>query len=219
MLRSKIFSLSHVNNINRSSYNVGYTKLLRNTLFSTNILHENSNDVSNVTENLAKTLQEPENLSEKLKESKISIKSAPEILIEASDENTSSVSTEVDKLYKKLEIEVRGNDVAVLKSYGEFAVMAANHLDIIVGKHVAIKKPVFERLTVLKSVHVHKKHRVQYETRTYYRYLDFFNLTGSTADTYLEYIERNLPEGVAMKVTKVELQTLPETVRQAQSSQ
>lgn len=29
------------------------------------------------------------------------------------------------------------------------------------------------------------------------------HLTGSTADTYLEYIQRNLPEGVAMKVTKV----------------
>lgn len=29
------------------------------------------------------------------------------------------------------------------------------------------------------------------------------DLTGSTADTYLEYIQRNLPEGVAMKVTKV----------------
>ena len=29
------------------------------------------------------------------------------------------------------------------------------------------------------------------------------HITGSTADTFLEYIERNLPEGVAMKVTKV----------------
>ena len=29
------------------------------------------------------------------------------------------------------------------------------------------------------------------------------HLTGSTADTFLEYIQRNLPEGVAMKVTKV----------------
>lgn len=56
---------------------------------------------------------------------------------------------------------------------------------------------------MLKSAHVHKKHRVQYEIRTYYRYLDFLKLTGSTADTFLEYLQRNLPEGVAMKVTKV----------------
>ena len=27
------------------------------------------------------------------------------------------------------------------------------------------------------------------------------HLTGSTADTYLEYVQRNLPEGVSMKVT------------------
>lgn len=67
----------------------------------------------------------------------------------------------------------------------------------------AVKKPVHEKLTVLKSAFVHKKHRVQYETRTYYRYLELLKLTGSTADTFLEYIQRNLPEGVAMKVTKV----------------
>ena len=28
-------------------------------------------------------------------------------------------------------------------------------------------------------------------------------ITGSTADTYLEYIQRNLPEGMAMKITTV----------------
>lgn len=31
----------------------------------------------------------------------------------------------------------------------------------------------------------------------------FKHLTGSTADILLEYIQRNLPEGVAMKVTRV----------------
>jgi small subunit ribosomal protein S10 len=39
--------------------------------------------------------------------------------------------------------------------------------------------------------------------RTYHAHLDLFRLTGSTADTYLEYVERMLPEGVGMKVTKV----------------
>ncbi|KOC59370.1 28S ribosomal protein S10, mitochondrial [Habropoda laboriosa] len=97
--------------------------------------------------------------------------------------------------------------------------MAAEALEINVHRNVELRKPIHERLTLLKSIHVHKKHRVQYETRTYYRYLDFFHLTGSTADTYLEYIERNLPEGVAMKVTMVELETLPATIQQAVHSQ
>ncbi|KAG7213007.1 hypothetical protein KM043_002344 [Ampulex compressa] len=117
-----------------------------------------------------------------------------------------------DKLYKKIAIEVRGNDKAVLKSYAEFAITAATHLEIPVGKHYTPYKPEHRRLTLLKSVHIYKKHRVQYEYRTYYRFIDFLQLTGSTADTFLEYIERNLPEGVAMKVTKVELQKLPDSV-------
>lgn len=44
---------------------------------------------------------------------------------------------------------------------------------------------------------------VQYETRTYYTFVQYKNLTGSTADTLLEYVERNLPEGVSLKATKV----------------
>ncbi|XP_068972587.1 small ribosomal subunit protein uS10m [Bombus flavifrons] len=221
MFRSKVFSV--LRSINRSSYDIGHTKLLRNTLFSTNVLRGDSSDTSNVTlnENLAITSQQPQTLDETIQESKTSTENA-KVLIEASvgsDISSFPTESESDKLYKKLEIEVRGNDSAVLRSYGEFAVMVAGHLDITIGRHVAIRKPTFERLTLLKSINVHKKHRVQYETRTYYRYIDLFNLTGSTADTYLEYIERNLPEGVAMKITKVELQTLPKTVKQAMSSQ
>ncbi|XP_070151007.1 small ribosomal subunit protein uS10m [Polyergus mexicanus] len=130
-------------------------------------------------------------------------------------EQSSSLSTNTgtpDKLYKKIEIEVRGNDPAVLKSYGKFAMIAANHLNITICRNLAPRKAIHERWTVLKSAHVHKKHRVQYEIRTYYRYLDFLKLTGSTADTFIEYLQRNLPEGVAMKVTKVELQQLPESI-------
>lgn len=41
---------------------------------------------------------------------------------------------EKDKLYSKLEIELRGVDPAVLKSYSWFATTAANHLGIEVGK-------------------------------------------------------------------------------------
>jgi small subunit ribosomal protein S10 len=37
-------------------------------------------------------------------------------------------------------------------------------------------------------------------------------LTESTLKTYLEYIQRNLPEGVAMKVTKHERKPLPDVI-------
>lgn len=40
--------------------------------------------------------------------------------------------------------------------------------------------------------------------------MHFHRLTGSTLSTFLEYIERNLPEGVALKATKIELLPLSE---------
>ncbi len=55
----------------------------------------------------------------------------------------------------------------------------------------------------------------QYEIRTYYHYLEMSRLTESTLKTYLEYIQRNLPEGVAMKVTKHERKPLPEIILNA----
>lgn len=62
-------------------------------------------------------------------------------------------------------------------------------------------------------MHIYRKHRVQYEIRTHYRFLQFHKLTGSTLDTFLEYIERNLPEGVGLKATKIEIQSLPDHLK------
>ncbi|CAF4357641.1 unnamed protein product, partial [Rotaria sp. Silwood2] len=36
--------------------------------------------------------------------------------------------------------------------------------------------------------------------------LQFKHLTGSTADTFLEYVQRNLPEGVMMIVERIRLE-------------
>ncbi|POI22812.1 hypothetical protein CIB84_013440, partial [Bambusicola thoracicus] len=103
-----------------------------------------------------------------------------------------------------------------------------------------------ERLTLLKSVHIYKKHRVQYEMRTHYTCLEvrkmstisiiintcehtvytvlheiatsylhkLKHLTGSTAAVYLEYVERNLPEGVAMEVKKTKIEKIPEHIQE-----
>ncbi|XP_011352921.1 28S ribosomal protein S10, mitochondrial [Pteropus vampyrus] len=114
---------------------------------------------------------------------------------------TITISDEPDTLYKRLSVLVKGHDKAVLDSYEYFAVLAAKELGISIKVHEPPRK--IERFTLLKSVHIFKKHRVQYEMRTLYRCLELEHLTGSTADVYLEYIQRNLPEGVAMEVTKV----------------
>ncbi|KHJ42923.1 hypothetical protein D918_07007 [Trichuris suis] len=114
-----------------------------------------------------------------------------------------------DTLYKCISLEVKGHDRAVLNSYEMFVLSAAGHLGIAVDGYGEMNPPyVLWRRTLLKSAHVHKSARVQYETRTYRRRIKIGRVTGSTADTFLEYIERNLPEGVAMQVIKQELASL-----------
>lgn len=119
---------------------------------------------------------------------------------------------EPDKLYSLVEVECRGHDTAVLRSYLTFVSSAASHLNVSLEEILWPKKHI-HRWTLLKSVHIHKHHRVQYEVRTHFLIMKFARLTGSTTDTFLEYIQRNLPEGVAMKVTKHELHRLPEHVK------
>jgi small subunit ribosomal protein S10 len=115
-----------------------------------------------------------------------------------------------DKLYKTIELEALAYEPAVLDSYEWFVVAAATHLGIAVGKRWNPEKSDKFRFNLLRSVHVHKKHQVHYEVRTYHRFINLHKLTGSTADTFLEYIERNLPEGVGLKVTKFEVMKVPE---------
>ncbi|KAM6278962.1 small ribosomal subunit protein uS10m isoform 1-T1 [Porphyrio hochstetteri] len=124
-----------------------------------------------------------------------------------------SLSDEPETLYKRLSILVKGHDQAVLDSYESFAVLAAKELGISVEN---IHKPPrkIDRLTLLKSVHIYKKHRVQYEMRTHYMCLELKYLTSSTAAVYLEYVQRNLPEGVAMEVRKTEIEKIPEHIRE-----
>lgn len=134
---------------------------------------------------------------------------------EINDDKNVAPPPQKDKLFSQLEIELKGIEPEVMKSYAWFATTAAQHLGIKVGKCYALRKSDKDRWTVLKSVHVHRKHLVQYEARTYYRFLNFHNLTQSTLETYLEYIQRNLPEGTAMKATKVEIQKIPEHIEKA----
>ncbi|NWH74638.1 RT10 protein, partial [Piaya cayana] len=124
-----------------------------------------------------------------------------------------SLSDEPETLYKRVSLLVKGHDKAVLDSYEYFAVLAAQELGIPIEKvHKPPKK--IERLTLLKSVHIYKKHRVQYEMRTHYMCLELKYLTSSTAAVYLEYVQRNLPEGVAMEVKKTKIEKIPEHIQQ-----
>lgn len=119
---------------------------------------------------------------------------------------------ELDDLYKRVVVQVRGHDPAVLESYQTFVKLTGQYLDCppkitrMTPKHSRF----IERWTLLKSRFGNRKHMRQYEMRTYFKEFTFQHLTGSTSDTLLEYIQRNLPEGVAMHVHKTRIGQLPE---------
>ncbi|XP_059148286.1 small ribosomal subunit protein uS10m-like [Physella acuta] len=117
-----------------------------------------------------------------------------------------------DQLYRQIRLEMKGHDSAVLKSYLQFTTTAAQELGLQIAR---IYEPprVYTRMSLLKSVFVHKKHFHQYEMRTLYKVLELQHLTGSTAKTFLEYIERNVPEGIAIKVSKYELESMPAHIK------
>uniref|UniRef100_UPI00358F48D6 small ribosomal subunit protein uS10m n=1 Tax=Myxine glutinosa TaxID=7769 RepID=UPI00358F48D6 len=126
----------------------------------------------------------------------------------STDTHLFTVTNEPDDLFRQLIVRVKGHDTAVLDSYEFFVSLAARELEITLDK-IWVPKKVFERFTLLKSVHIYKNHRVQYEMRTYGRVFEVRHITGSTARVFLEYIQRNLPEGVAMEVTWHRLEKLP----------
>uniref|UniRef100_A0A1I7U8X8 Small ribosomal subunit protein uS10m n=1 Tax=Caenorhabditis tropicalis TaxID=1561998 RepID=A0A1I7U8X8_9PELO len=117
-----------------------------------------------------------------------------------------------DKLYSSIEIEYRAHDKEVLKSYTTFLQQVCQHLEIAQGRHEVL--PYIRWVQpALRSKFVHKKYKLHYETRTHISKLEILNVTGSTASTFLEYIERNIPEGVGMRVGFTELQPLPLTIQ------
>ncbi|KAL6459706.1 hypothetical protein MHYP_G00314650 [Metynnis hypsauchen] len=123
-----------------------------------------------------------------------------------------TVTEEPDILFQKLSVLVKSHDKAVLDSYEFFATLAAKELGLTLAKVFEPPKNI-ERLTLLKSVHIFKKHRVQYEMRTHYRCIEISRITGSTSRVYLEYIQRNLPEGVAMEITKTAIEKVPDHIQ------
>lgn len=139
----------------------------------------------------------------------LSQESNPQPITSSSIDNTNQhEESRPDDLYKYLWLRTRAHHTDVLESYETFVKMAASHLDI---EYVRTETPfrLIKRRTFLASRFVKKKYRVQYEVRTYYKDILFKNLTGSTLETFLEYVERNLPEGILLGAEKHRLGTLP----------
>ena len=75
-----------------------------------------------------------------------------------------------ERFYDKINIKVKGYDSPALDSYVKFVARAAKNLDIEISGRVALPTRI-QKYTVIKSPHVFKKHRAQFEMRTHARLL------------------------------------------------
>merc|ERR1719427_698924 len=151
--------------------------------------------------------------SETSSEKKSTSTGPPDMVLEDGSEDDPE---NFDTLISVLTLKVRSMDDAVLKSCMTYMKSSAKQLGLKLTNEVQLPKHI-EKRTLLSSPFIFKKHHQQYEIRTYGRMLELSKLTKESADIYLEYIQRNIPEGVSMSIEQTELEPLPSYFREQNS--
>ncbi len=98
---------------------------------------------------------------------------------------------------QKIRIRLRGYDYRVVDRATKDIVETAQRTGALVVGPIPLPTRI-ERFTVLRSPHVNKKSREQFEMRTHKRLLEIQNPTGATIDKLKNY---TLPSGVYITIT------------------
>lgn len=97
---------------------------------------------------------------------------------------------------QKIRIRLKAYDHEILDNSAQKIVESAIKTGADVSGPVPLPTEV-EIITILRSVHVNKKSREQFEQRTHKRLIDIINPTQKTVDTLMKV---NLPAGVDIEI-------------------
>ena len=97
---------------------------------------------------------------------------------------------------QKIRIRIEGFDHEIIDQASMDIVNAAKRTGALVRGPIPLPTKI-ERITVLRSPHVDKKSREQYEIRTHKRIVDIMQPTGKTVD---DLRSLNMPAGVDIRV-------------------
>ena len=97
---------------------------------------------------------------------------------------------------QKIRIRLKAYDHEVLDASAQRIVETAKRTGADVSGPVPLPTEI-EIITILRSVHVNKKSREQFEQRTHKRLIDILNPTQKTVDTLMKV---NLPAGVDIEI-------------------
>lgn len=97
---------------------------------------------------------------------------------------------------QKIRVRLRGFDVKLLDQSAKSIVSTAKRSGAKISGPVPLPTRI-EKFTVLKSVHVNKKSREQFEMRTHKRLIDILE---PTSDTIEALMQLELPAGVDVEI-------------------
>lgn len=100
------------------------------------------------------------------------------------------------KSSQKIRIRLKGYDYEILDSSARKIVESAKRTGAEVSGPIPLPTEI-ERITILRSVHVNKDAREQFEQRTHKRLIDILNPTQKTVDSLMKL---NLPAGVDIEI-------------------
>ncbi len=97
---------------------------------------------------------------------------------------------------QKIRIRLKAYDHELLDTSAQKIVESAKRTGAEVSGPIPLPTDI-ERITILRSVHVNKKSREQFEQRTHKRLIDILNPTQETIDSLMKL---NLPAGVDIEI-------------------
>lgn len=112
------------------------------------------------------------------------------------------------RFYREIALEIYGYDRSVIASYVQYVRYAAARLDLHCSSPIVYPK-ITRKWSIIKSPFKFSFKRAEYELRRFQTALYLWNLTGTTADVFLEYVERNLAAGLGMNVHMESMEQLP----------
>eukprot|EP01135_Chromosphaera_perkinsii_P002244 Nk52_evm30s221 gene=Nk52_evmTU30s221 len=115
------------------------------------------------------------------------------------------------KLTQSFKIIVRGEDKGLALSYAEFIRRLGIESGFVVSELLPMPLKV-PKLTLLRSVFVHKKSRVQYEKRIYSRQINVYNADKEVGDRFIDMIGTKYPAHVGVSVDYMDYEPLPKSL-------
>ncbi|KAL5269352.1 hypothetical protein ACHWQZ_G002992 [Mnemiopsis leidyi] len=112
-----------------------------------------------------------------------------------------------ERYVSRLVLSMKCSCYSTLRSYFIYSHFTAECLEIQTSMEPGkLRTGVY---TVNKSPVVHGKHKDRYKRDLWNRVLILHDISGTTADVFLSYVQRNIPAGLTMSVTEERLTELP----------